>query len=65
MNMDEFLKILVCPSCRGSLTLEKMKGGASAFFCEHCRLLYPIENEIPIMLVDRAISVETMRDTEK
>ena len=48
MNAD-LLNILICPAC-GSAVREK----DNAIECTHCKKRYPIENGIPIMLVDRA-----------
>lgn len=46
----EILEIVVCPKCKGKVTLEKNKG----LKCEACKLLYPIKDNIPVMLVDEA-----------
>ena len=48
---DELLKILACPSCKGPLDYNEDK---QQLVCNSCRLIYRIENEIPIMLVDEA-----------
>ena len=47
----DFIDILVCPKCKGRLTLNEKKDG---LICEKCRLLYEIRNDIPVMLVDEA-----------
>lgn len=54
MNTSELLKILVCPACHEDLRLEKKDDGAQGFYCAHCDLLYPVEDEIPIMLIEKA-----------
>lgn len=54
MKMEELLDILACPACHGDLELLEKDGKADAFFCRQCDLVYPIENDIPIMLVSRA-----------
>ena len=41
----ELLQILVCPKCKGEL---------ESLVCHACRLIYPVEDGIPIMLVDEA-----------
>lgn len=46
---EELLKILACPKCKGELKLEE-----DGLLCENCRLLYPIKDGIPIMLIDEA-----------
>jgi len=43
------LEILVCPVCKTPLT-EK----SDALKCNQCRRVYPVRDNIPIMLVDQA-----------
>ncbi len=47
----ELLEILVCPKCKGEITLNDKKDG---LICESCKLLYEIKDDIPIMLIDQA-----------
>ena len=47
----ELLDVLVCPKCKGDVSLNEKKDGLT---CERCRLLYPIRNGIPVMLIDEA-----------
>jgi len=50
MPLDpRLLEILCCPACHGDL-LEKPAG----MHCQGCGLLYPIEDGIPVMLIDAA-----------
>ena len=51
MVKKELLDILACPKCKEKGVLEE---GGGALVCEKCRLRYPIEDDIPIMLIDRA-----------
>ncbi|MDT8273421.1 MAG: Trm112 family protein [Desulfomonilia bacterium] len=51
----ELLDILACPKCKGDLTLED---DGTGLICPACRLKYPIEDEIPIMLIDEAIPLD-------
>ncbi len=51
----ELLNILVCPECKGDLELTQAEDG---LICRACEVVYPIRDEIPIMLVDEAISLE-------
>jgi uncharacterized protein YbaR (Trm112 family) len=44
------LEVLVCPTCRGSVTLE-----GDALHCAHCRVAYPVRGGIPVMLADQAL----------
>lgn len=48
---EELLKILACPKCKGDITLLPKQG----LLCPKCRLIYPIREGIPIMLVEEAI----------
>ena len=49
------LDILVCPQCKGELQLQDDESGLR---CEACRLLYAIRDDIPIMLVDEAQTLD-------
>ncbi len=52
MGIDkEFLKILVCPVCRGELA-EVEKDGKEGLRCKKCSRIYPIEDGIPVLLPD-------------
>lgn len=48
---SQLLAILVCPKCRGALDYRESE---PALVCEHCRLRYPVRDDIPIMLLDEA-----------
>jgi hypothetical protein len=48
----ELREILVCPKCKGSL--EYHTEPAEELVCHTCRLIYPVEDDIPIMLIDEA-----------
>ena len=47
----ELLEILVCPKCKGDL---EYRQDESLLICHACRLGYPLEDDIPIMLIDEA-----------
>ena len=47
----ELLEILVCPICKATVEL---KPDGSGLKCVECRRVYPIRDEIPVMLVDEA-----------
>jgi uncharacterized protein YbaR (Trm112 family) len=51
----ELLDMLVCPLCK---TPVKLTSDHQGLKCEKCRRVYPIRNDIPVMLVDEA-RVET------
>lgn len=46
-----YLNILVCPNCKGSLTLDET---AQELICELDKLAFPIQNGIAVMLIDQA-----------
>ena len=54
-NTEEMLKILVCPKCGGALTALPGAEKPEGFFCGHCGVVYPIREEIPVMLIEEAI----------
>jgi uncharacterized protein YbaR (Trm112 family) len=45
------LEILACPRCKGDL---EYKLEPEQLICHHCHLIYPVKNDIPIMLTDEA-----------
>jgi uncharacterized protein YbaR (Trm112 family) len=47
----ELLEILACPKCKGDIRLNEEKNG---LICDACKLLYPIRDDIPVMLIDEA-----------
>lgn len=52
----ELLDILACPQCKGEVQLTPDEDG---LICNACRLKYPIKDEIPVMLVDEALPIES------
>ncbi len=50
------LSFLVCPLCKGSLNYEEKR---QELICTIDQLAYPIEDNIPVMLIHRARSLET------
>lgn len=48
---EELLKILVCPVCKGKL---EVSADEAALVCNQCRLVYPVENDIPALMVSAA-----------
>ena len=49
----ELLEILACPKCKGDIFVAEKEDG---LICKSCKLLYPIRDDIPIMLIDEALS---------
>jgi uncharacterized protein YbaR (Trm112 family) len=51
----ELLEILVCPKCKSELDVKRASDGAEeSLDCPACRLSYPVEDGIPVMLVEEA-----------
>ena len=48
----ELLDILACPKCKGALSVKPAEDGLA---CAVCAVVYPVKDEIPIMLVDQAV----------
>lgn len=48
---NELLDILACPKCKKSVYINETRDG---LICDHCKLLYEIKDDIPIMLIDEA-----------
>ena len=51
---QDLLDILACPKCKGDLRLTEKADG---LICQACKLRYPIKDNIPIMLIDEAESI--------
>ena len=52
MALDpELLEILACPHCKTPVVLVK---NGSALKCDTCKRVYPIKDDIPVMLIDEA-----------
>lgn len=47
----DLLDILACPSCKTPVTLVK---NGTALKCGACKRVYPIKDDIPVMLIDEA-----------
>ena len=56
INKD-LLEILACPACKAKVDL---KADESGLKCRECRRIYPIRDDIPVMLIDEA----TIEDEE-
>lgn len=51
----DLLDILACPKCKGDIRLNESESG---LICDACRLLYPIKDDIPVMLAEEAESIQ-------
>lgn len=61
--MDKkLLDILACPLCKGSLVYLKDK---KELVCKGERLAYPIRDDIPVMLVDEARTLDADEEVPK
>lgn len=48
---ERLLEILACPVCKVKV---EIKGDGSGLKCPECRRVYPVRDDIPVMLVDEA-----------
>ena len=53
MAVDQALiEILICPNCRGAIEYREAE---QKIYCRgECRYVYPVRDDIPIMLIDEA-----------
>jgi uncharacterized protein YbaR (Trm112 family) len=49
---ERLLEILACPVCKVKVDL---KPDGSGLKCGECKRVYPIRDDIPVMLVDEAV----------
>jgi uncharacterized protein YbaR (Trm112 family) len=52
MIPQDLLDILVCPVCKKPLQLKET---GESLKCTECRRVYPVRDNIPILLVDEAV----------
>ena len=53
MTLDPELRaLLVCPRCKGEL--EYRTAPSESLACRTCRLVYAVEDDIPVLLIDEA-----------
>ena len=55
MNTEELLQILACPRCLGTLEALARDGRTQGFACQACQVVYPVRDEIPVMLIEEAV----------
>jgi len=48
---QDLLEILACPACKAKVELNSDGSGLK---CVECRRVYPIRDDIPVMLIDEA-----------
>lgn len=54
LNKD-LLEILACPQCKGDLIYKEAESG---LVCDNCKLMYPVREDIPVMLIEEAIALK-------
>lgn len=52
MIAQDLLDIIVCPACRQALT---QKDNGASLKCIGCHRVYPVRDDIPILLVDESV----------
>ena len=61
MSIDaQLLEILACPKCKADIKLTADEKGLK---CVQCHRVYPIQDDIPVMLIDEA-TIEPERQTK-
>ncbi len=50
---DDILALLACPKCRGPLAVTT--AGPEGMLCSSCRVVYPVIDEIPVLLMEEAL----------
>ena len=56
MIAKEILEILVCPVCKKPLAV---KVNGESLKCGECHRVYPVRDDIPILLVDEAVTEQS------
>lgn len=51
MISQDLLEILVCPACKKPLI---HRGNPESLKCAACLRVYPVRDDIPVMLIDQA-----------
>lgn len=57
----EILSILACPKCKGDVTLAADEKG---LICESCRIVYPIRDGVPVMLIEEGYPMRAEKGEE-
>jgi uncharacterized protein YbaR (Trm112 family) len=57
---QDLLEILACPACKAKV---KLKADGAALKCLQCHRVYPIRDDIPVMLIDEA-TIEDESETD-
>lgn len=71
---QELLSILACPRCRGDLVIlpeglePRADGGiegCEGLYCPACAVVYPVREDIPVMLIEEALPKEKWDETKQ
>ncbi len=52
------IDMIACPECHSKLTYDK---AAKELVCDKCKLAYPVQDGIPVMLVDEARKLDVSK----
>lgn len=63
MDIDTLLQILACPACKGDLKFVELKD-KQGFACDKCQKVYPIKDNIPVMLVEESEPIAIWKEGE-
>ena len=58
----ELLEILACPACKAPVELKPDESGLK---CVECFRVYPIRDDIPVMLIDEAVDETPAEDVSE
>ena len=58
---QDLLEILACPACKAKVEL---KQDGSGLKCISCKRVYPIRDDIPVMLIDEATVEDKQPEAE-
>lgn len=58
----ELLEILACPKCKGDISPTPEGDGLN---CPKCGVVYPVRDDIPIMLIDEAVELSRWQAGER
>ena len=56
---QDLLEILACPACKSKVELNP---DGSSLKCVQCKRVYPIRDDIPVMLIDEATIEDEVED---
>jgi len=52
--LKKYLKLLVCPDCKGNLKEIVFQSKIIGFYCPKCGIVFPVKDDIPILLAKEA-----------